>query len=276
MTFDTIASSPVGTRMLDDLVGDGFAGGRSVADCSEVELYEVATRAAAEVSSEKWSAAPGRLRPWEARVSRADAERLAREVMSSTAARWWSDAFDARPQVWIGRAYATPTARIFSSGLAGKPPSAIWTSSAVAGVPSAWWPVLKNGPDATPPEGPQAIWRLTPHPDARVFEIRTPADWRWLCEAFPGPAVDGWAAPGWEAAKQQFDGVHLTVAGLIRCQGAELETARGLAKLDDWDAESTAWLRWSLVSLERLGTVARSAQRRETTGSALRRAFRRP
>ena len=26
--------------------------------------------------------------------------------------------------------------------------------------------------------------------------------------------------------------------------------------LDDWDAESTAWLRWSVVDLERLGTIA--------------------
>jgi hypothetical protein len=55
---------------------------------------------------------------------------------------------------------------------------------------------------------PTAVWRLTPLADARVFEIRTPADWRRLCEAFPGPAVDGWVTPGWETATDEFDGIH--------------------------------------------------------------------
>ena len=255
-TFD-IAATPVGTRMLDDLVSHGFATTRALTDLSEAELYEYVTRAAVEVSSEKWSAAPGRHWPWEERVSKADAQRLARDIVTCAAARWWSAPSAARPQVWIGREFSAPADEIVWPGLAGKPATAIWTSSAVAGLPSAWWAVLKNGADAAPPEGPQAIWRLTPLADARVFEIRTPADWRWLCEAFPGPAVDGWVTPGWETAADLLDGIHLTVEGLIRCQGVEVETEHGLAKLDHWDAESTAWLRWSVVDLERLGTVSR-------------------
>jgi len=242
--------------MLDDLVGDGFAATRPIADLSEVELYEIVTRAAVEVSAEKWSAFPERRVPCAERAAVAAVEPLAREVVGSTAARWWSAPCSARPQVWIGRAYSAPTAGTFSNGLAGKPPAEIWTSSAVAGLPSAWWPVMREGADSAPPVGPQAIWQLTPDSDARVFEIRTPADWRWLCEAFPGPAVDGWVTPGWETAKERFDGIHLTVEGLIRCQGVEIETEHGLAKLDDWDAESTAWLRWSVASLQRLGTVS--------------------
>jgi hypothetical protein len=256
VSFDTVASSPVGVRMLDDLVVDGFATTRALADLTEAKLYEYVTRAAVEISSEKWSSVPGRVWPWEERVSSVDAERLAREVVGCGAARWWSAPVDARPQVWIGHADSAPAPRNAFAGLAGKPPTEIWTSSAVAGLPSAWWSVLKDGADSSPPVGPQAIWRLTPHADARVFEIRTPADWRWLCEAFPGPAVDGWVTPGWETATDVFDGIHLTVEGLLRCQGAEVETEHGLAKLDDWDAESTAWLRWSVVSLERLGSVS--------------------
>jgi hypothetical protein len=276
MSFDTIAESPVGVRMLDDLVVDGFATARRLTDLSEAELYAYVTRAAVEISSEKWSAAPGRSWHWEERVSSAVAERLAIDVVGSTAARWWSASFSERPQVWIGRAFSAPAAGIASPGLAGKPPTEIWTSSAVTGLPSAWWSVLKDGADSSPPVGPQAIWRLTPHPDARVFEIRTPVDWRWLCEAFPGPVVDGWVTPGWEAARDAFDGIHLTVEGLIRCQGVEVETDHGPAKLDSWDCEATAWLRWSVVDLERLGTVTRTRPTSSVRlGRAVPRALRR-
>src|SRR6478672_4283029 len=67
VSFDTIAGSPVGTRMLDHLVFDGFAGARPLTDLSEAALYELVTRAAVELSSEKWSTSPGRFWPWEER-----------------------------------------------------------------------------------------------------------------------------------------------------------------------------------------------------------------
>lgn len=256
MSFDTIAGSPVGVRMLDMLVADEFAAARTISDLSEAALYEIVTVAAEQVSSERWSASPGRYWPWEERASAEMVDRLARAVPVSAAARWWSATVFDRPQVWIGRAAATPAEGITAQELVGKPPTAIWTSSALAGHPSAWWPVLRNGADGEHPDGPHSIWRITPHPDARVFEIRAPEDWPWLCETFPGPLRDGVLLPDWEAAKQQFDGIHLTVEGLIRAQGLPVETTRGPTMLDNWDAESTAWLRWSVVELQRLGTVA--------------------
>jgi hypothetical protein len=275
MSFD-IASTPVGTRTLDELVGTGFADELSIADLSEAELYEFVTRAAVEVSSEKWTAFPGRSSPWEAHVSPPAIERLAREVATSPAARWWSGSVDARPQVWIGRAFSAPTEGLRSRGLASKPPAAIWTSSAVAGLPSAWWSVLKDGADSAPPEEPQAIWQLTAHPDAVVYEIRTPDDYRWLCEAYTGPTVGGWITPDWEAATELFDGIHLTVEGLIRCQGVEVQTEYGPTKLDNWDSEATAWLRWTVSDLERLGTISRTTHTSSATrGRAFPRALRR-
>jgi hypothetical protein len=63
MTFDSIASSLVGTHMLDHLAFDGFASGRPLTDLSEAKLYEYVCRSAVEVSSEKWSACPGRFWP---------------------------------------------------------------------------------------------------------------------------------------------------------------------------------------------------------------------
>jgi hypothetical protein len=275
VSFDTIAGSPVGVRMLDLLVADGFAGARPFVDLSEAGLYEIVTTAAEQVSSEKWSAAPGRTWPWEERAAADEVDRLARAVPASAAARWWSGTVFARPQVWIGPATAEPVDGMLARGLAGKPSTAIWTSSALAGQPSAWWPVMRDGADGPPPDGPQSIWRITPHPDARVFEIRAPEDWQWLCEAFPGPLRDGLVLPDWEAAQERFDGIHLTVEGLIRVQGLRVETAHGPAMLDDWDAEATAWLHWSVVDLERLGTVEVERTPEPGLGREIRRGLRR-
>ena len=255
MSFDTIARTPVGARMLDDLVGDGFATARPLTDLTEAALYEVVTRAAVEVSAQKWSPNPGRLWPWEARASAELVERLAAAVPVCGAARWWSGGVRERSQVWLGHGDAVPIGGRLFVGCGGKPRTEIWTSSALLGQPSAWWPVLKDGADGPPPDGPCSIWQLTPQPDARVFEIRAASDYGRLCDAFPGPVVDGLVVPDWESARERYDGVHLTVEGLIRAQGVEIETERGPAMLEHWDAESTAWLRWSVASIERIGTV---------------------
>lgn len=255
MTFDTIASSPVGIRLLDVLVCEGFASARPLTDLSEAALYELVVGAAVEISAEKWSAAPGRFWPWEERAPADAVDRLARAVPASAAARWWSGGVFDRAQVWLGPEHADPVGRQSHVACAGKAPTQIWTSSALAGHASAWWPVMKDGADGPPPDGPNSIWRLTPLPRARVFEIRTPADYRWFCETLPGPVVDGRLGPDWEAAAEHFDGIHLTVEGLIRVQGLEIDTSRGPAMLEAWDAESTAWLHWAIGPVERLGTV---------------------
>ena len=268
-TFDMIPSSPVGTRILDRLVGDGFAGERPLTDISEAALYRVVFDAALEVSSQKWTCWPGRDDPWEARAAAVDVDRLAHAIPTCAAARWWSRGTAERPQVWLGRVAAAPTAGVRARHIEGKPRTEIWTSSAVEGMPSAWWPYVEGGGDEGP-DAKQSIWRITPHPEARVFEIRTPADWAWLCEAFPGTVVDGRIGPGWDAASEVFDGIHLTVEGLIRVQGLEIETTRGPAMLDNWDAESTAWLRWSVVDLERLGTVTAAVRRGRASPRARR------
>jgi hypothetical protein len=275
VSFETIAGSPVGVRVLDMLVADEFATERSIGELSEAALYEVVTEAAEQVSSEKWSPAPARFWPWEDRVSAEVADRIARAVPASAGARWWSGVVFDRPQVWLGSVATTPTAGIVTPPCAGKPPTAIWTSSALAGEPSAWWPVVRNGADGSPPDGPQSIWRITPQPDARVFEIRAPSDWQWLCESFPGPDRGAYAAPDWDAVGNAFDGLHLTVEGLIRTQGVAVATNRGPAMLEHWDAEATAWLRWSVSSLERLGTIALDRAPVERPTREIRRGLRR-
>jgi hypothetical protein len=141
---------------------------------------------------------------------------------------------------------------------------------------NAWWPVVESG--AAYQGEAVSIWQVNLRAGARVFEIRTPDDWRWLCESFPGPDVGRDVVPRWAAVGEQFDGIHLTVEGLICTQGVAIGTDRGPALLESWDAESTSWLRWSFTSVERLGSVrdpSHSTTERVRRGRASPRARRR-
>jgi hypothetical protein len=258
--------------MLDDLVGYGFAT-RPLTELSETLLYEIVAAAAGEISALKWTSFPDRAFPWEQRVSSDVGERLSREVPTCAAAQWWSGGAADRPQVWLGPVADTPAAGVRALHIEGKPLTELWTSSALQGMPSAWWPAIKSGIGGR--GGALSIWQLNLRPDAHVFEIRAPSDWRWLCETFPAPVVDERVRPDWQAAAQELDGVHLTVEGLIRTQGVEVATARGPAMLEDWDAESTAWLRWSFASVERLGSIRDLSHERVTFSREVRRGIRR-
>lgn len=255
MNAETFFASVVGTFVLDELVCEGYASGKSVATLSAAALYDVVAFAASEASSQKWRAEPERDWPWEERVGRDAAMALATEIVEGVAARWWTDPALTRHQVWLGDEHAIPIPDCVSHQHYCKPANHIWTSSQIDGLPSAWWPVLRRGADSEPPSTPRSIWHLDVAASARVFEICTPDDWVHLCDTYPGAAVDGHLAPDWERVACDFDGVHLTVEGLVRAQCVEVQSAHGPVMLDNWDAESTAWLRWSFDDVRRVGHV---------------------
>ena len=272
MTLETLASSPVGARVIDSLVRYGFAT-RPITELSEALLYRIVTEAAGAVSAEHWTPDSGRRLPRADEISQSEAERLSRSTIAGAAASWWSTDVATRPQVWLGALAVSPVAGLLATPVEGKPRTAIWTSSAVKGMPSARWPFVESGATCRWPA--LSIWRIDPSAAARVFEIRAPDDWLYLCENFPGPVVDGWVTPDWARAAECFDGIHLGVDGLIRAQGVVLETAAGLARLEHWDAESTAWLRWPAASVERLGSIENPSHAPVRRGRASPRALRR-
>ena len=160
------------------------------------------------------------------------------------AARWWSDAVAARPQVWIGREFSAPTDGIVSAGPRGQ---AADRDLDVVGRRRAPERVVAGA------EGRRrrGTARRSAGDLAAARRTRTPASTRsahppigaGCARPFPArPSTAGSRRAG-KRPTISFDGIHLTVEGLIRCQGVEVETEHGLAKLDDWDAESTAWLR---------------------------------
>ena len=82
-----------------------------------------------------------------------------------------------------------------------------------------------------------------------VFEIRSPVDWHELCRAAPrvNRARDGLArvstlVPDWRRLAADYDGVHLTFAGLLTAPFVPETSAAGTTMLWSWNAEMTMWL----------------------------------
>jgi hypothetical protein len=83
-----------------------------------------------------------------------------------------------------------------------------------------------------------------------IFEVRRPMDWYRLCEVYPRHD-DGWLVPDWSKVRREWDGVHLTLGGLILGDQVEVTGPAGRSRLRFWDFEQTQWLRPNLLTVER-------------------------
>ncbi|WP_116997637.1 hypothetical protein [Desertimonas flava] len=124
--------------------------------------------------------------------------------------------------------------------------------------------------------GPVSRWWLPVRPEARVFEIRRPADWARLVSDHPRRAAPhpGWELPGvnqhrqdvapllgvtgqraartavgrhlvpdWRSVAEQYDGVHLSWAGFVTAEGCISDLGDGdVTMLRYWFSERTLWL----------------------------------
>lgn len=185
---------------------------------------------------------------------RKDAHRL----VSSPAAEGWFADIQRTQQVWISPASSAeaPDPSRFVPNLSPfggdtpKPRAALWTATTVGSMPGGWSLYLRIGEDGRPP--PYRLWRLEALPSARVFEIHGPDDWRALCLRYPGETREGRLLPDWQAVARDWDGVHLSIGGLLTTQKVVVDAGGRRAQLDGWDSESTVWLRWSFGLVERL------------------------
>jgi hypothetical protein len=124
---------------------------------------------------------------------------------------------------------------------------------------------------------PIARWLLPVDPGARVFEIHRPGDWAELVQRYPSrarPDREGWELPGinqdrhvpfalwgvadqnaarreirhhlvpdWAAVAEDFDGVHLSWAGVVTAEGFVNDLGHGdVSLLRYWFHEQTLWL----------------------------------
>jgi hypothetical protein len=99
------------------------------------------------------------------------------------------------------------------------------------------------------------VWPLAVGDSARVLEIGDPGAWQWLVAAYPRTATgtyrhswawtgwDGeWLMPRWTAVANDWDGVHLSVAGYLATAGRALPVGKARTLLAGWNPDETYWL----------------------------------
>jgi hypothetical protein len=167
-------------------------------------------------------------------------------------ADWFAD-LDRKRQVWVSPDGRPPDPLSFLLDLrpfhreVPKPRRALWTSTSVGSCPSPWISYLRWGEDHRPP--PYSPFRLEVSPMAQVYEIHEPRAWHTLCLTYP---LDGALLPNWEAVAREWDGIHLSVGGLLTTEMVRYGPPEAWTMLSGWNIESTVWFRWIFDRVERL------------------------
>lgn len=97
---------------------------------------------------------------------------------------------------------------------------------------------------------------LTPRIDARVFSVNTPDEWHQLATTYRAREFGGLSedvvVPDFSKVAKDWDGVHLTFAGVLSCDQVRIESEAGATELQSWEAEETVWLRPVFADVSRL------------------------
>ena len=182
---------------------------------------------------------------------------LARAFLEHPGVPWWFEPLDPARQVWIAgelgpldtgawQRPASPPTRW--ERYAQKPIGNQCTSTLVGDTSSLlvahnqrvgdYWGAF-----------PMECWELRISPDVRVFQVHGPEDWHQLCVRYPARGTnpqgkeDGRLTPDWGAAARDWDGVHLSIGGLLTAEQVRCESPQGWSELEFWHAEQTFWLR---------------------------------
>jgi hypothetical protein len=172
-------------------------------------------------------------------------EAAARAVATSRAAAWWWQPLDRAAQTWLSASASEVAPIPFDVKLDPdplapcRPSRALMTSTRIGALASTW---LFNAWDGLE-SPPFSVWHVSVQPGARVYEVHGKEDWERLVERYPAEA-DGTWVPDWQTVVDDFDGVHLSMAGFL---GASYVTS-----CRHWGTEATVWLRPVLDGATRL------------------------
>jgi len=120
-----------------------------------------------------------------------------------------------------------------------KPFGALWTSSYLPNGESAW--ALLENIEFSGRERTHFSVNFA-EDKANVYSIDAESDYRQLVLNYPRALRTGRVGVDWEAVAHDFHAVHLTARGLVTVQDVDIATPHGIARLQGWDSESTAWL----------------------------------
>ena len=108
---------------------------------------------------------------------------------------------------------------------------------------------------------PLAAWQVRFDQYVRVWEINHPADWHTLCLEFPHHAPDGRLQPNWREVSEQWDGIHITLGGMLTCEQVRYERGGEWSMMQFWHSEETKWLNRLQITGERMPDFQREPHR---------------
>ena len=181
---------------------------------------------------------------------------LARRIVENPAFAWWYDPVDVEIQVWTSpqmpgerlvypermETFDPESWRYPYSGGSVPDTSGQGTSTFRGGTTSEVMAYAIYSADHVA-GFPLAAWRLEFQQEVRVWEINHPSDWHRLCSQYPGRARDGRLVPDWKSVAVDWDGVHLSLGGVLSCEQARYEQDGEWSMMRWWHTEQTKWLR---------------------------------
>lgn len=208
------------------------------------------------------AAAQSALDPWNPRAEEARAEvgdiddedaDLAARVVADPRTQWWWDTGPLPAQVQLTDSGPPPpdtpdeAARGWEA-YAQRPLVGLFTATRF-GATSGMHAEVANDVGDWDPQYPLTEHDIEVADDARVYHITSAADWHRLATAFPAPVRGSVAAgvvnevsPDWRLVAEQWDGVHLTLGGLLSALFVPVTSEAGTTTLWTWESERTLWL----------------------------------
>lgn len=189
---------------------------------------------------------------------------LARTLLSQPEAAGWFAPLDRDAQMWAGvegaildlDALVSPAEAPTSwERYAQKSAAGLYVSTVVGDL-SAFLIAVREGTPDYLSMPPYTRYRLRAAADARVFEVTGPADWHDLCTAFPAIEPDGKVVPDWSGVAREWDGVHLTLGGMLTASQVKISEGQRWTEHNAWDAEQTLWFRNRFEAVERWPDLA--------------------
>lgn len=196
---------------------------------------------------------------------------LALSIVSNPAFDWWYEPVDLENQIW-----SSPLMRNFMynpdrpepdpfqpetwrrPGLPDReddnplPDTSMQETSTLRDESTSEWTAFSNGAGDHHCAFPLAAWHVRFEQDVRVYEVNHPADWHALCLEFPHREPDGRLVPNWPAVSERWDGVHLTLGGMLSCEQVRYESNGEWSMMQFWHTEITCWLNRLALSGERI------------------------
>ena len=204
----------------------------------------------------------------------ADHADIARAIVRNPAFAWWYEPIDASAQVWLPHRRPYENALLpnqldsFEPG-SWRPPHSprlvpntiLQTTSTLKGTTTSDVTAYALYSADHIAEFPLAAWRITFRQEVKVWEINHPSDWHRLCTIYPAHCEDGRLIPDWPSIAADWDGVHISVGGVLSCDQVRFEQDGEWSMLNFWHSEHTQWLRRLDIAGERMGDFQREFYR---------------